>query len=172
MKIYFSVPQNTPYQRTFVQNCVEKLANSGFEVFIATNAFIKDQSAFEQTIEGNGKLLASDETNSGKLSKSTYARQVFAENYARLADAHTLVALLDGSQVDDRVACEIGIFYGLMRSDPSKKGILGLVTDARCLRRRDSTFGVNIFTLGTLEEVGEVVEDLNWVIKTLLRWDK
>ena len=80
--------------------------------------------------------------------------------------------LLDGSQVDDRVACEIGIFYGLMLEDKQKKGILGFATDARCLRRRDTTYGVNIFTVGTLEEVGRVYEDFDKLVAELKTWDK
>ncbi len=116
--------------------------------------------------------MISDETKSGKVEKNTYAHQVFTENYARLAESDALIALLDGSQVDDRVACEIGIFYGLMRLDPTKKGILGLATDARCLRRCDSTFGINIFTLGALEEVGKVEKDLESVIEILINWNK
>jgi nucleoside 2-deoxyribosyltransferase len=172
MRIYFSSPQNTPYQRAFVEDCVEILDKSGFEVILAVDPYINDQSAFEQTREKDGKPLISDETNSGKLKKNSFAHQVFKDAYKKLAEADVLIALLDGSQVDDRVACEIGIFYGLMRTDPSKKGILGLATDTRCLRRRDSTYGINIFTLGTLEEVGKVEEELNSIIEILNRWNK
>ena len=172
MKIYFTATQNTPYQRTFVDNCVELLGNSGFKVFLATDPYISNQSAFEQTMEKDGTPVTSDETNFGKIEKNPFANQVFTENYAKLAEANVLIALLDGSQVDDRVACEIGIFYGLMRSDPAKKGILGLATDARCLRRHDSTYGINIFTLGTLEEVGKVEENLNSAVEILNHWNK
>ena len=172
MKIYFSATQNTPYQRAFVDNCIELLGNSGFEVFLATDPYISNQSAFEQTMEKDSIPLKSDETKFGKIKKNAFANQVFTENYAKLAEADVLIALLDGSQVDDRVACEIGIFYGLMRSDLAKKGILGLATDARCLRRHDSTYGINIFTLGTLEEVGKVEENLNSVVEILIHWNK
>ena len=59
-----------------------------------------------------------------------------------------------------------------MRNASGKKGILGFATDARCLRRKDSTYGVNIFTLGTLEEVGKVCEDFEQVLETLKSWNK
>ena len=172
MKIYLSAPQNTPYQCAFVHDCEAKIARSGFEVSISTDSFIDNQSAFELSTEGNGKPLVSDENNSGRLAKSSYAHTVFKENFTSLAKANALVALLDGSQVDDRVACEIGVFYGLMLSDLSKKGVLGLATDTRCLRRRDSTYGINIFTLGTIEEVGKVFETLDNVIEILISWNK
>ena len=172
MNIYFSVPQNTPYQRNFVNNCAVLLGNSGFEVFLAADPHISNPSAYEQTRESDGVSLISDETKPGRLKKNAFASQVFADNLVKLIGSEALVALLDGSQVDDRVACEIGIFYGLMRTDPTKKGILGLATDLRCLRRRDSNYGINIFTLGTLEEVGEVKEDLDGIIERLIQWKK
>lgn len=170
MNIYFSAPQNTSYQQNFVNNCAALLGNSGFEVFLAADPHFSNPSAYEQTRESNGEPLISDETNPGRLRKSAYANQVFADNIVKLIGSEALVALLDGSQVDDRVACEIGIFYGLMRTDPTKKGILGLTTDIRCLGRRDSNYGINIFTLGTLEEVGEVKEDLDGILERLIQW--
>jgi nucleoside 2-deoxyribosyltransferase len=170
MKVYFSAPRNTPYQSAFIEDCVERIRQAGFEVFSASDPYIHQQAAFEVTTELDGKPLYSDENQAGRLARSPFAREVFKENYAELASAEALVALLDGSQVDDRVACEIGIFYGLMRGDPRKQGILGFATDARCLRRRDSTYGVNIFTLGTLEEVGQVVEDFKQVLEKLKEW--
>ena len=167
MKIYFSAPQNTPYQREFIQACSEKIRALGLDVYVSTDAYINHQPAFEVTAEVNGEPLYSDDKVVGKLAKSPFAQEVFSKDYAQLASADALVALLDGSQVDDRVAIEIGIFYGLMRKAPGKKGILGFATDARCLRRKDSTYGVNIFTLGTLEEVGKVCEDFEQVLEEL-----
>lgn len=169
MKIYFAAPQNTPYQRDYVQSCVKELEAAGHEVALAADRYIDHQPAFEVALEADGEKLYSDQSKAGRLAKSPFAAEVFQANYAQLASADALVALLDGSQVDDRVACEIGIFYGLMREDPTKFGIIGLATDARCLRRRDTTYGVNIFTVGTLEEVGHVVENIEDVIEDLKR---
>ncbi len=167
MKIYFAAPQNTPYQRDYVQACVQQLQAAGHSISLAVDPYLNHQPAFEVTLEADGEKLYSDQSQAGRLAKSAFAAEVFQENYALLANADALVALLDGSQVDDRVACEIGIFYGLMRENPAKHGIIGLATDARCLRRRDSTYGVNIFTVGTLEEVGDVVESIEDVIEAL-----
>ena len=167
MKIYFAAPQNTPYQREYVQSCVQQLQDAGHAVALAADPYLNHQPAFEVALEANGEKLYSDQSQAGRLAKSAFAAEVFQANYAQLAGADALVALLDGSQVDDRVACEIGIFYGLMREDPTRHGIIGLATDARCLRRRDSTYGVNIFTLGTLEEVGHVVESIENVVEAL-----
>ena len=54
-----------------------------------------------------------------------------------------MLAILDGSAVDDGTACEIGMFHALMQSDDSKKGIVGLLTDIR--GRRGESIGVNLF---------------------------
>ena len=167
MKIYFAAPQNTPYQREYIKACVQQLQAAGHEVALAADPYINHQPAFEVTLGTDSEKPYSDQSKAGRLAKNTFASEVFQENYAFLTKADSLVALLDGSQVDDRVACEIGIFYGLMRENPAKHGIIGLSTDARCLRRRDSTYGVNIFTVGTLEEVGHVVESVEDVIEAL-----
>lgn len=53
-----------------------------------------------------------------------------------LKPAHALVAWLDGPQVDDGTACEIGVFHGLTRGDLWRKGMRGLGTDPRLQRRR------------------------------------
>ncbi len=167
MKVYFSAPQNTSYQREYVQARVEELRAEGFEVYLASDKYINHQPAFEVTAEMNGKPLYSDKDGGGRLEKSHFAQEVFAENYAKLVEADVLVALLDGSQVDDRVACEIGIFYGLSLYNPGERRILGFASDARCLRRSDSTFGVNIFTVGTLEEIGNVFDDFDGLVSYL-----
>ncbi len=80
MNIYFSAPQNTPYQRNFVNNCAVLLGNSGFEVFLAADPHISNPSAYEQTRESDGVSLISDETKPGRLKKNAFASQVFADN--------------------------------------------------------------------------------------------
>ena len=49
--------------------------------------------------------------------------------------------------VDDGTACEIGIFYALMQSDPTKKGIVGLLTDLRSTLGHEG-HGLNLFVAG------------------------
>ena len=78
------------------------------------------------------------------------------------------VALLDGSAVDDGTACEIGMFHALMRSDPTKKGIVGLLTDMR--GRRGESTGLNLFVQGVIEDAGEIVDSLEAAAAVLGRW--
>jgi nucleoside 2-deoxyribosyltransferase len=160
-------PSKHALRKAFVQECAERMRQGGNEVFVGSDKYLAYQPAFETRTSGDSEPISSDELNNGKLSKSKYAREVFSDNFARLVEADLLIVLLDGSQVDDRIACEIGIFYSLSQSAKSKKSILGFATDVRCLRRRDSTFGINIFTLGTLEEIGKVVEGFDQVLVEL-----
>ncbi|MGC9195027.1 MAG: nucleoside 2-deoxyribosyltransferase [Syntrophobacteraceae bacterium] len=55
-------------------------------------------------------------------------REIFLRCKASLEEAHILVALLDGPQVDDGTAWEIGYFYAKKR--PEQK-IIGIRTDFR-----------------------------------------
>jgi hypothetical protein len=97
--------------------------------------------------------------------------EIFRTDYEGLSTSDVVLALLDGTQVDDGTACEIGIFYGLLREDPSKKGIIGFTTDFRGLRRSDHGYGVNLFVWGVLEECGVMLGDFDAVIEQLRAWD-
>ena len=90
-----------------------------------------------------------------------------------LARANAVVAWVDGPTVDDGTACEVGIFFGLMqRSEPWRKGILGLATDDR-LRRRNAALehgGLNLFVAGVIERAGGLCWSLEEVTARLLAW--
>ena len=82
--------------------------------------------------------------------------------------AHAMVAILDGPAVDDGTACEIGMFHALMQADPSKKGIVGLLTDIRGARGESS--GVNLFVQGAIEDVGRIVTSIEEACEVLRAW--
>jgi hypothetical protein len=79
-----------------------------------------------------------------------------------------MLAILDGPSVDDGTACEIGMFHALMQSDPSKKGILGLLTDIRGTRGQST--GLNLFVQGTIENVGQIVASIEEAHDVLRAW--
>lgn len=84
-----------------------------------------------------------------------------------------MLAILDGPMIDDGTACEIGIFHALMRSDESKKGIVGLVTDLRATRetdRRGEARGLNLFVVGCIEAAGQICTSLEAAQAVLDRW--
>jgi hypothetical protein len=71
--------------------------------------------------------------------------------------------------VDDGTACEVGIFYALMQSDPDKRGIVGLLTDLRGTRGESN--GVNLFVEGCIKAAGgEIVNDLDAAVVLLRTW--
>ena len=96
--------------------------------------------------------------------------RIFDVDYGGIASANAMVVLLDGTQVDDGTACEIGIFYGLMREDPTKKGIAGWMTDFRGTRKADHGYGLNLFVLGVIEECGAIFTDFDDVVRQFEVW--
>jgi len=127
VKVYFAAPQFTPYARRFVADHAQMLRDHGLDVYVP-----RERARVEPP------LLTPEE--------------VFARDYAELKNSDVLVALLDGTQPDDGVALELGLFYGLLQEDPSKKGILGFVTDSRGLRRKQHGYGCNHFPVGIILE--------------------
>ena len=142
MRIYFAGPLFTPYERGYIEECAAQLCSDGFEVFVP-----------------HEHELAQSDTTPG---------WIFAKDIDGLAPAHAVLALLDGPMVDDGTACEIGIFYALMQSDPAKKGVVGLLTDLRGTRGESS--GLNLFVEGCIEATGgEVVNSFDAALAALRR---
>ncbi|MEY3149085.1 MAG: hypothetical protein RL029_359 [Actinomycetota bacterium] len=59
-----------------------------------------------------------------------------------------------------------------MRTDKSKKGIVGLVTDTRVIRDRNMIDGkgINLFVRGCVEDVGQVVDRFEKALPILRAW--
>ena len=93
---------------------------------------------------------------------------IFAKDRPGIEHANAMLALLDGPSIDDGTACEIGMFHALMQSDPSKKGIVGLLTDIRGARGVSS--GLNLFVRGVIEDGGEIVDSIDAAEAVLQRW--
>jgi nucleoside 2-deoxyribosyltransferase len=148
VRVYFAGPLFTPYERRFIDDCAAQLRRAGFDVFVPHE--------HELALDGTVK-----------------AERIFAKDWAALSEANAVLALLDGPSIDDGTACEIGIFYGLMRSDPEKKGIVGLVTDLRSTRdteREGEARGLNLFVVGCIEAAGTIVTSLDAAQRVLEGW--
>lgn len=143
MRVYLAGPLFTPYERSFIDECAVRLRADGIEVFVP-----------------HENVLATGKTAAGII---------FAKDWKGLTDADAVVAVLDGPMVDDGTACEIGIFYALMQSDPSKKGIVGLLTDLRGTLRHEG-HGLNLFVLGCVEAAGKVCNSMDEVATALAEW--
>jgi len=93
---------------------------------------------------------------------------IFAQDRPAIERADAMLAILDGPSVDDGTACEIGMFHALMQSDPSKKGIVGFLTDIRGMRGEST--GVNLFVQGAIEDVGRIVASIEKARDVLRAW--
>jgi nucleoside 2-deoxyribosyltransferase len=142
MKVYLAGPLFTPYERGYLDECAARLRADGFEVFVP-----------------HEHALAQSDTTPDVI---------FEKDMHGLGPADAVLALLDGPMVDDGTACEIGIFYALMQSDPAKKGIVGLLTDLRASRGERN--GLNLFVGGCIEASGgEIAGSLDDALTALRR---
>ena len=148
MRIYFAGPLFTPYERGFIDECAARLRAAGFDVFVPH----EHELALDGTVT---------------------SERIFAKDWSGLSEANAVLALLDGPLIDDGTACEIGIFYALMQSDPAKKGIVGLATDLRASRetnREGEVRGLNLFVVGCIEAAGKIVTSLDDAQVVLEGW--
>jgi nucleoside 2-deoxyribosyltransferase len=148
LRIYFAGPLFTPYEREFIDRCAAQLRGAGFDVFVP----------HEHELALDGTVTAD---------------RIFTKDWAGLSEANAVLAILDGPTIDDGTACEIGIFYALMQSDASKKGIVGLVTDLRATRdteREGEARGLNLFVVGCIEAAGTICTSLDAAQSVLDGW--
>jgi nucleoside 2-deoxyribosyltransferase len=143
MRVYFAGPLFTPYERGFIDDCAAQLRDDGFDVFVPH----EHELAIEERVT---------------------AREIFAKDRPGIEGADAMLAVLDGPCVDDGTACEIGMFHALMQSDPTKKGVVGLLTDLR--GRRGESTGINLFVQGVIEDAGEIVDSFEAARAVLQGW--
>lgn len=150
MRLYIAGPLFTPYHRAYHAENVRRLREAGHECFVPQ-----------------------EQEHNAHRAKSVPER-VFQVDLAGVRWANALLALIDDPDVSSGTACEMGIFYELARHDPTKKGILGILTDDRPRLRQASNVGesLNFFTLGCLEKVGQVYPSIDGVLEHLARWQR
>jgi hypothetical protein len=143
VRVYFAGPLFTPYEREYIDECAAVLRADGFDVFVPH----EHELALGDTVT---------------------PAAIFAKDRPGIESANAVLAILDGPMVDDGTACEIGMFHGLMQSDPEKRGIVGLLTDIRAHRGEGA--GVNLFVQGVIRDVGEIVDSIEAAHDVLRRW--
>ncbi len=104
------------------------------------------------------------------------AQTVFAKDYSGLLASQIMVAWLDGTNIDDGTATEVGIFHQLIRQDPRKyKTIIGVATDLRLKRAKESGTrdgGLNLFVSGTILDVGRICWSVDEALSVLERMEQ
>ena len=147
MKIYFAGPLFTEYERDYISNKADILRANGID------PFVPHESKFPED---------PNETRSR-------AKLCLDKDFYGINGANAMLALINGTEVDDGTACEIGIFHSLMRTDSTKKGIVSLHGDWRT-RPDGEGKELNAFVKGCIEDVGVICTSLEDAIAQLKIW--
>ncbi|RLT37856.1 MAG: hypothetical protein DWI58_16505 [Chloroflexi bacterium] len=152
MKIYLAGPLFTHAERAFLDIVAARLRAEGFAVFVP-----HEQFAEQKFMRSEGGAAADE---------------VYMTDLEGMFGANVVLAWLDGTQVDDGTAVEIGIFSRLCAQESAcYRGIIGLSTDMRIARRRGlvPADGINLFVAGAIRSVGEIVWSIDEAVTTLIR---
>ena len=150
MKIYLAGPLFSNAERAFLDTVAARLRSEGFDVFVP-----HEQFAEQKFMRSEGGAAADE---------------VYAVDLAGVMGANAVLAWLDGTQIDDGTAVEIGIFSRLAAQDPARhKGIIGLSTDMRVARRKGLVpgDGINLFVAGAIRASGSIVWSLDEAVAAL-----
>ncbi|SPJ16174.1 Nucleoside 2-deoxyribosyltransferase [Syntrophobacter sp. SbD2] len=113
MKIYFAGPLFSEAERDWIRATIRKIES------LAAQRGTKTEIIFPYDL-----ITLSEMDHLGPKAKL----EIFSRCKSHLDDANLVIALLDGSQVDDGTAWEIGYFFA--RRSPEQK-IIGIRTDFR-----------------------------------------
>lgn len=161
IRIYFAGPLFTTYERRFIDECAAKLRAEGFEVFVPHEGMKASQTDGQSDWE--------------KMDLREKALHVFEKDYAGISWANVLIAMLDGTQVDDGTATEIGIFTEQMLAGKAKKAIFGLTSDMRVGPNAipGEMKQLNFFTVGAIYRAGgKIYDDIDQIIEELKALDR
>jgi nucleoside 2-deoxyribosyltransferase len=152
LKLYIAGPLFTPYHRAFHARNAARLRSEGFVCLVPHERSIAEAFKWD-------------------TGTPTTPIGIFDMDYDLVAECDAIVALLDDPDVSSGLACEIGIFWALKQNDPSKKGVLGLLTDERGYQRGAAGIPhINAFTLGCVLDIGTVYRTLDQIIDHLHAW--
>ena len=154
-RIYFAGPLFTTYERAFIDECAVKLRAEGFEVFIPHEGFMN--------------MTPSEKEQFESLDDRDKALTVFANDYEALSWANVLIVMIDGPQIDDGSAVEIGMFCEQILSGKDKKGIFGLASDMRVGPQAlpGEMKQLNFFAAGAIHRVGSIYSSIDEIIERL-----
>jgi hypothetical protein len=145
MKIFLTGVITTPYAKEYLNKCADTLRRHHFECSTPSEA-----AWIPPEVRPQHDSLHTE--------------------YAALEQAHLLLAILDGYNVNDGVAGHIGTFYALMQRDPAKRCILGILHDTRVAGWTWSAGAstLNYYILGCISEGGQIFRSFNEALDHLL----
>lgn len=147
IKIYFAGPLFTTYEREWITQIANMLRSQDFDPFVPTeNPFHPEDHP-----------------------DISHQKLCFDKDFSGIADAYAMLVNLNGYEVDDGTATEIGVFYALQKTDLTKKGIVAYHDDWRAQSGGDGK-GLNLFLRGCIEDVGFITGDMDDAVKQLKTW--
>lgn len=190
MKVYCAGPLFTPYEREFMSTCGRVLRENGIDAFVPHESPKPDLPPELLRFLLRRGLVSEEELRSkphweilnalkkaGKVTDQdlepfigTPAKRVFNNDFGAISSSNAMLAVVNGPEVDDGTACEIGVFYALMLDDPSKKGIVALHQDWRTEEHPGEGKGLNAFVLGCLLKAGKICHSLDEAGAILKKW--
>ena len=190
MKVYCAGPLFTPYEREYMSRCGRALREHGIDAFVPHESFKLTvppevtASLVERGIVSEEDLVTQSPADIVKellrakritreelgLPSGTTAKAVFDNDFDAIAASNAILAVINGPEVDDGTACEIGIFYTLMQRDPTKRGIVALHEDWRTLDDPGEGKGLNSFVRGCLQKAGVICYTLDDAVAQLRDW--
>lgn len=138
-RIYWANSLFSQADREFNSKCATILREAGFKVFLP---------------QESGVNILSGET-------PPTADSIFRVDTLEIYNADILVACIDQETIDCGVACEVGIAYAYGLP------IVGLYTDIRQHRLGSSRMYKNLFVVGAIEASGEIVQDIDALVRHL-----
>jgi hypothetical protein len=147
MKVYFAGPLFTIYEREYISRCAAQLREYGLDPFVPHENYKPPQPDDKRSV----------------------AKRCLDKDFAAISEANAMLALINGTEVDDGTAAEIGIFYALGLRDPSKKGIVALHDDWRTKENGEGK-PLNLFVAGCLEKGGAICHSLDEALRQLQTW--
>ncbi|MBN1922158.1 MAG: nucleoside 2-deoxyribosyltransferase [Anaerolineae bacterium] len=191
MKVYCAGPLFTLCEREYMSRCGQALRDAGgIEPFVPHEniklrlpvntadrllalGVATPETLAEQSLEDLVRRLLQTRTITREdlnLPPGTEAKQVFERDVEAIVTADAVLAVINGPEVDDGTACEIGIFAALMEIDPTKKGVVAIHDDWRTLDWPGEGKGLNPFVHGCLLKSGVIVRRLENAIAILESW--
>lgn len=99
------------------------------------------------------------------------AESIYKADRDKLLKAHILIACIDGVEIDSGVACEVGLFSGLIETetlhDDPRRIIIGLYTDSRQHGTGDNHMYKNQFVVGAIKHHGMIVSSVTELLLAL-----
>jgi nucleoside 2-deoxyribosyltransferase len=142
VRLYFAAPLFSEAELEFNRGVVELIESAGHEVFLPQ----RDGPEADSAAHGEG---------------TEHLHEIFSADRQAIVESELVVAVLDGSTVDEGVAVEIGIAH------ENDIPIVGLKTDVRTFSEHERINSMVYSPLSTLcRDPAELVEALHEVSKT------